>query len=62
MPLDIECYDENSTCPKCGMAGASTDFAGGIPGYQPVMVRRCSLCGFTRVEKPVDHEDCHHGP
>lgn len=59
---EYECYDNDSTCPKCGQAGASSDFAGSIHPTTELIVRQCQHCGFTRGELPVDHDDCPQHP
>ncbi len=56
--LDYKCYDIDSLCPKCGLSGATTDFAGGLHPSVQLIIRQCSHCGYTRAELPVDHPDC----
>lgn len=55
---DHPCFKEENECPKCGTPGGSTDFAGGVIPDMEIIIRRCQSCGYTRIELPIDHEDC----
>lgn len=57
MPIEYKDFDNDNKCPKCGLSGASVDYAGSLIENQPIIVRQCMSCGFTRGELAVDDDE-----
>lgn len=56
------CYDDKSACPKCGSDQAGVEHVRYLPEDREVILRKCIVCGYVRVELPLDDPHCVNTP
>lgn len=52
------CYNEKSECPKCSNKQADTEHIRYLPDDKEVILRKCHVCGYVRVELTLDDPRC----